>query len=1141
MRRLCAHPAKLTSSIDKLVKGATKPKQALPKSKYVDPLIAATRQRDGDLQDVLRSIKYRLTDSNSTVRTRVDVRGHCANANQVVFKTLTLLHMLIQSGSATSILSYLAQDPSALRLRDVASNGLHEYTYIKTLSRYAAYLDCRIYGFKELGYDIVRISSGHRQDHRLRRLSVSNGLLRETAVVQRMNKAVLECSFFAEDMQDELTNSALQMTLRDLLAIYMAQNEGVINILEHYFEMPRPQAERALELYKRFALQTERVVAFLDASRRSSYAMRSMIPTLKHAPLSLAGSLEEYLRDPNFEKNRQDYIRKRRNGTSPRAASPSPARAAEPAPEKPRGEAPGDKKSEEPKERATPNAPAAEAIPAPARGNQALQDFFEALEGPTTSPYDAVYSSYMGINPQQDPFGLTRQMTGSAPWMPLGMAPQPTGFNPFQQQQVPPVPPMPPQFMQPQPTGFNPFQGAPGQPVGAFAPQPTGAAWTTPFDSIFNSLPDGVPPAPPGERKQPEAPAQQPQAQAQGVQARSISFSEPQRSAPAGKAPALKPQKTGSQNPFSIPSDFEEPPPEPAPMPKGPTLNELAMSAWLGPQALQQAPQSPQQTQQAPQAAQAQQTQPAQQTQQSAASPPRLVPQMTSMGSVASEFVRPRQSEPAKPDDMAGATAAFGQMHVGDQATQQTPLQGTGQMQAQPQSPFQSQVQPFGTPGQSHSQTPFAPQPTGNIKPFKPESEFGNSLANDPRFAQKFGAGLENDSPFPRADTGPSAAATGASASVNPWAQPPSSAGPTRQDSFGPGASAFGRGLSSPGTLGSQPTGLGSALGSNPGFSGRLGSTPTGAGGPSAGLGSHANVGTPGVGTGLGSQLTGVGSPAGPGGIGARNTSVPGLGGVGTGNASTPGLGGDGTGNASTPGLGGIGAGNASTPGLGSHASGSAPLGLGLGSRPSLPDVTNSALGPNSGQSAFQHRPSLPTHLGSSAFGTNATGLGSGAGAHQTGLGSGLGSNPTGLGIGSGSQPAGLGSGLGTQPTGIGSRLGTNPTGAGAGAFGQSTTGLGSVGPNPTGVNSGLGAQPTGAFSPGAGRPTGLGQGPGASQSSLGLSTMPGSFPGGVDPASRSAGGQPGSHPFSMGGQPQAPGAFGSSGGQPGQQPLLQL
>lgn len=81
MRRLRARPAKLTSSIDKLVKGATKPKQALPKSKYVDPLIAATRQRDGDLQDVLRSIKYRLTDSNSTVRTRVVVRGHCANAN----------------------------------------------------------------------------------------------------------------------------------------------------------------------------------------------------------------------------------------------------------------------------------------------------------------------------------------------------------------------------------------------------------------------------------------------------------------------------------------------------------------------------------------------------------------------------------------------------------------------------------------------------------------------------------------------------------------------------------------------------------------------------------------------------------------------------------------------------------------------------------------------------------------------------------------------------------------------------------------------------------------------------------------------------------------------------------------------------
>ncbi|WFD36408.1 hypothetical protein MCUN1_003287 [Malassezia cuniculi] len=57
------------SNYDKLVRGATKPKAALPKQKYIQPLIAATRQRESSsLQDVLRSLKTRMSDSNSTVR-----------------------------------------------------------------------------------------------------------------------------------------------------------------------------------------------------------------------------------------------------------------------------------------------------------------------------------------------------------------------------------------------------------------------------------------------------------------------------------------------------------------------------------------------------------------------------------------------------------------------------------------------------------------------------------------------------------------------------------------------------------------------------------------------------------------------------------------------------------------------------------------------------------------------------------------------------------------------------------------------------------------------------------------------------------------------------------------------------------------
>ena len=85
-----------------------------------------------------------------------------------------------------------------------------------------------------------------------------------------------------------------------------------IQILEHYFELSRPDAERALKIYKTFAKQTDYMVRYLAIARQYQYATRLEIPKIKHAPTSLAASLEEYLHDRDFEANRRQYIDKQR-------------------------------------------------------------------------------------------------------------------------------------------------------------------------------------------------------------------------------------------------------------------------------------------------------------------------------------------------------------------------------------------------------------------------------------------------------------------------------------------------------------------------------------------------------------------------------------------------------------------------------------------------------------------------------------------------------------------------------------------------------------------------------------------------------------------------------------------------------------
>ena len=139
---------------------------------------------------------------------------------------------------------------------------------------------------------------------------------------------------------------AFRLLTMDLLVLYGVMNEGTINVLgtnlslpcdrkymlicsaEHYFEMSRYDAERALSIYKTFTKQTNMVVEFLSTARQYEHATRLEIPKLKHAPTSLTSSLEEYLNDADFEVNRRQYLaqqdaKKGKKNTSNGASGPT--------------------------------------------------------------------------------------------------------------------------------------------------------------------------------------------------------------------------------------------------------------------------------------------------------------------------------------------------------------------------------------------------------------------------------------------------------------------------------------------------------------------------------------------------------------------------------------------------------------------------------------------------------------------------------------------------------------------------------------------------------------------------------------------------------------------------------------------------
>ncbi|KAI0083855.1 ANTH domain-containing protein [Irpex rosettiformis] len=496
----------MSSSFDKAVKGACKPKAAPPKPKYLDPIIAATWSEDGAVHDVCKALTPRFREPNAIV----------------VFKALIVLHTMIRNGATDNVLSYLCSS-DILRLRNISAGHWEGYNAPQNLQNYAIYLDTRIRAYRDLKHDAIRVQSETNRDMRnsaaieedrlheydrrsrfgkrrgrdsdegsnglsgsgpqrsktiagrkLRVMTVEKGLLRETKIVQKQIDSLVETRFYLDDLEDELNITALRMLVKDLLILFQACNEGVINVLEHYFEMSKIDAREALAIYRHFCKQTERVVEYLGVAKKLQNLLNVPIPNLRHAPVSLAGSLEEYLNDPNFEQNRIEYKtnkeiadRNTKNGVKPTAKQPDSASQTKDAmPTQPAASS------------SSSNGPSPDSSKTP----QAMIDFFTTIEeeqhsmfNPTTN---SPTSNYFQQQAAANPFAQ-RQFGGGQPFVPPMQTGQPFGAMYNQ--------PMQTGFVAPQQTGFNPFnqqqpmQGFGGtqvvqlQATGFLAPQMTGA------------------------------------------------------------------------------------------------------------------------------------------------------------------------------------------------------------------------------------------------------------------------------------------------------------------------------------------------------------------------------------------------------------------------------------------------------------------------------------------------------------------------------------------------------------------------------------------------------------------------------------------------------------------------------------------
>ncbi|KAF2032183.1 ANTH-domain-containing protein [Setomelanomma holmii] len=554
----------MASSFEKSVKGGTKIKLAAPKSKYVEHILVATHAGEAGVAEIFRALTNRLRDSTWTI----------------VFKSLIIVHLMIREGEPEVTLKYLAQNPH----RKLAINSFTEVqTQGHNIRTYSEYLLRRAIEYGATRVDYVRGGEG-----RLKRLSIDKGLLREAESVQDQIRYLLKCQPFDDEPENEITLTAFRLLTMDLLVLFHVSNEGTINILEHYFELSKPDATRALAIYRIFVKQTEAVVQYLSLARSHEHSTRLEIPKIKHAPTSLAASLEEYLNDKDFEINRRQYLAEKeakKNGGKVTNGSSKPQES-------------------KPASSST-SASQPQAAPPKANASAPLIDLFASIEDnqqtmATQPMMQQQFPQQSGF--QQQGFQIPQQTANMAFAQQPQLASLQNGTNPFQMQQQPQAQPMQmpmqPQQIQTQFTGagFGGYTPQPFSPQNTLAPLPQNgpADFSQPQQMPQMQLPTIAEPLQPQQTS--TNPFRQSMMPSAAGAAEPKLLSNPTGASSLNRSatnPFAK-QATGfqpmSQSP-SNPSPFAQPPSQPSPFAPIPQQQQMQQPQQLQPlQPLQPAP-----------------------------------------------------------------------------------------------------------------------------------------------------------------------------------------------------------------------------------------------------------------------------------------------------------------------------------------------------------------------------------------------------------------------------------------------------------------------------------------------------------------------------------------------------------------------
>ncbi|XP_072899512.1 phosphatidylinositol binding clathrin assembly protein a isoform X30 [Hemitrygon akajei] len=263
------------SAVSKTVCKATTHEIMGPKKKHLDYLIQCTNEMNVNIPQLADSLFERTTNSSWVV----------------VFKSLITTHQMMVYGNERFI-QYLASRNTLFNLNNfLDKSGLQGYDMSTFIRRYSRYLNEKAVSYRQVAFDFTKVKRG--ADGVMRTMNTEK-LLKTMPLIQNQMDALLDFNVSANELTNGVINAAFMLLFKDAIRLFAAYNEGIINLLEKYFDMKKNQCKEALDIYKKFLTRMTRISEFLKVAEQVGID-RGDIPDLSQAPSSLLDALEQHL------------------------------------------------------------------------------------------------------------------------------------------------------------------------------------------------------------------------------------------------------------------------------------------------------------------------------------------------------------------------------------------------------------------------------------------------------------------------------------------------------------------------------------------------------------------------------------------------------------------------------------------------------------------------------------------------------------------------------------------------------------------------------------------------------------------------------------------------------------------------------